>query len=650
MAYNYDPDDKFGYKDKLPENNPEKVITGVEFDDEFKKIESGMVDLQVEIDAIINSGAITEAPDDGYTYGRNSMTWVPVADKDHDHELSEVNNLVTTLNYLQSQIDSIEEGAIDPDHHHEITDVDGLQTELNKLNAAIQGITSNLVFGGTYSLANDLVMRSLKEDEGLMEGQPLPPNGTVFDTFLILLDGGTFAGESMARGDWIVADATGTWLPIPYSTAGAVDWGNITGKPSTYPPGPHNHDGVYQPVGDYLTDAPVNDSQYVRQGGAWVPNDGTVGPEGPTGPEGDKGETGDKGDNGVDGKGWTSGAYNASNGVVTFTSDDGLGFVTGDLRGTNGTDGTDGIDGESITGPAGPGWTGGTYDANTGFVTFTSDDGLGFSTTDIRGGQGIAGTDGKGWTDGYYDAADGKIKFLSDDGLGFETPDLRGADGGVGPQGPQGEKGEDSQVPGPTGPEGAQGPQGEKGNTGADSTVAGPQGPKGDTGANGGTGPQGPKGNDGANGTNGGTGATGPQGPAGGTGPTGPQGPQGPAGTAATPNTAGNGLSKSGNTFLMSGSYSGNLTATDFIASSDANKKKNIVTAQLGYIDSLRGVEFEWADTGEQASGVIAQEVQKVLPHLVHEGEDGLSVSYMGLIAYLIEEIKDLRRMIEENK
>jgi hypothetical protein len=100
----------------------------------------------------------------------------------------------------------------------------------------------------------------------------------------------------------------------------------------------------------------------------------------------------------------------------------------------------------------------------------------------------------------------------------------------------------------------------------------------------------------------------------------------------------------------MSGSYSGNLTATDFIASSDANKKKNIVTAQLGYIDSLRGVEFEWADTGEQASGVIAQEVQKVLPHLVHEGEDGLSVSYMGLIAYLIEEIKDLRRMIEENK
>jgi len=38
------------------------------------------------------------------------------------------------------------------------------------------------------------------------------------------------------------------------------------------------------------------------------------------------------------------------------------------------------------------GWTGGSYDANTGIVTFTSDDGLGFSTTDLRGsGSGSYG-------------------------------------------------------------------------------------------------------------------------------------------------------------------------------------------------------------------------------------------------------------------
>jgi hypothetical protein len=38
---------------------------------------------------------------------------------------------------------------------------------------------------------------------------------------------------------------------------------------------------------------------------------------------------------GTDGTGWTGGSYNASNGVVTFVSSDGLGFVTGDLRGAS---------------------------------------------------------------------------------------------------------------------------------------------------------------------------------------------------------------------------------------------------------------------------------------------------------------------------
>ena len=95
---------------------------------------------------------------------------------------------------------------------------------------------------------------------------------------------------------------------------------------------------------------------------------------------------------------------------------------------------------------------------------------------------------------------------------------------------------------------------------------------------------------------------------------------------------------------------SGTLTATDFVASSDANRKKNVVTAPLGFVEQLRGVEFEWKDSGEMSSGVIAQEVKEVLPHLVHENEHGMSVSYMGLIGYLIEEVKDLRRTIEEMK
>ena len=64
--------------------------------------------------------------------------------------------------------------------------------------------------------------------------------------------------------------------------------------------------------------------------------------QGPAGPEGPKGENGT---NGTDGKGWTGGSYNATNGIVTFTSDDGLGFATGDLRGAEGPQGAIGPDG-----------------------------------------------------------------------------------------------------------------------------------------------------------------------------------------------------------------------------------------------------------------------------------------------------------------
>lgn len=62
---------------------------------------------------------------------------------------------------------------------------------------------------------------------------------------------------------------------------------------------------------------------------------------------------------GNDGDGWTGASYDPQTGIVTFTSDDGLGFQTGDLRGADGDDGADGADGatfdygSSLPSPAG---------------------------------------------------------------------------------------------------------------------------------------------------------------------------------------------------------------------------------------------------------------------------------------------------------
>jgi len=95
----------------------------------------------------------------------------------------------------------------------------------------------------------------------------------------------------------------------------------------------------------------------------------------------------------------------------------------------------------------------------------------------------------------------------------------------------------------------------------------------------------------------------------------------------------------------------GVATATDFDALSDINYKKNINTVNdaLLKVDQLRGVKFDWKESGLPSYGVIAQELQEVLPELVH-GNDPKTVNYNGIIGVLIEAIKELKAEVEELK
>lgn len=96
---------------------------------------------------------------------------------------------------------------------------------------------------------------------------------------------------------------------------------------------------------------------------------------------------------------------------------------------------------------------------------------------------------------------------------------------------------------------------------------------------------------------------------------------------------------------------SGTVTAIDFNSTSDKNLKTNIKTVDnaLEIIDSLRGVSFDWKETGKESYGVIAQEIEEILPELVKDGEIK-SVNYNGLIGILIEAVKQLSVEIEEIK
>jgi len=94
----------------------------------------------------------------------------------------------------------------------------------------------------------------------------------------------------------------------------------------------------------------------------------------------------------------------------------------------------------------------------------------------------------------------------------------------------------------------------------------------------------------------------------------------------------------------------GNFTGGEFRVNSDSRFKKDIseVEDALTKITQLNGVNFTFKDSGEKSMGVIAQEVEEVFPELVSYRADGFrTVNYNGLIAPVIEAIKEQRAIIE---
>jgi hypothetical protein len=113
----------------------------------------------------------------------------------------------------------------------------------------------------------------------------------------------------------------------------------------------------------------------------------------------------------------------------------------------------------------------------------------------------------------------------------------------------------------------------------------------------------------------------------------------------------------------------GEIRATNDITayfSSDIRLKTNIkkIENALEKINRISGVEFDWTDEylqnhgGEDGYfirkhdvGVIAQEIEKVLPEVVGTRDDGIkAVKYEKLISLLIEAIKELNTKIEKTQ
>jgi len=274
----------------------------------------------------------------------------------------------------------------------------------------------------------------------------------------------------------------------------------------------------------------------------------------------------------------------------------------------------------------------------------------------------------------------------------------QGPKGDIGAQGPKGDTG--AQGPkgdtGPQGPKGDTGPQGPKGDTGAQGPKGdtGPQGPKGNTGAQGPTGAKGLKGDTGAQGPKGDTGVQGPK------GDTGPQGPQGeiPDNYSLNNLTVGTKLSierdmETSGDFTINQNYNGvterravisprinsglhirltggeellyvqgNLQVTDsakkpgggsWDSTSDIRLKdvKGDYKRSLEELSKINPIVFNYKEKNHenyssniQYIGVIAQEIQNIIPEAVKEDENGyLSVNNDPIIWTMLNSIKELK-------
>ena len=104
---------------------------------------------------------------------------------------------------------------------------------------------------------------------------------------------------------------------------------------------------------------------------------------------------------------------------------------------------------------------------------------------------------------------------------------------------------------------------------------------------------------------------------------------------------------------------SGNLVAagnvTAYGSMSDEKLKENIeiIKNPIEKIKNLKGVNFTYKKDGKKSTGLIAQDLEKVLPEAVYtakdlEDEEHLAIRYGNTVGLLVEAIKELEARVEE--
>jgi len=106
----------------------------------------------------------------------------------------------------------------------------------------------------------------------------------------------------------------------------------------------------------------------------------------------------------------------------------------------------------------------------------------------------------------------------------------------------------------------------------------------------------------------------------------------------------------------------GNLTVTGFIQAggdliafqnlvpSDSRLKSDVTPLKdsLAKINQMQGVSYTFNPSGKKQVGLIAQEVNEIVPEVVSVQNDYYTLSYPNLVAVLIEAVKELSDKVED--
>ena len=95
----------------------------------------------------------------------------------------------------------------------------------------------------------------------------------------------------------------------------------------------------------------------------------------------------------------------------------------------------------------------------------------------------------------------------------------------------------------------------------------------------------------------------------------------------------------------------GQMQASSFYVTSSLRYKQNVqpLSNALSLVEKLQGVTFDWKESGLSDIGLIAEQVNEVLPEFVCRDEEGLimAVDYGKITSVLIEAVKELAAMVK---